>query len=79
MSIDMVTSVFAEFVEASDELDFADDEYGYNDLADFAYAKVERCTQWYDGITGEPWVTLHTNQGSYEMPAEHKVKKRIIE
>lgn len=79
MSIDTVRNVFAEDVEPSDELDFAEDEYGYNDLADFAYATVERRTEWYDGKTGEPWVTLHTDQGSYEMPAAHLVKKKVVD
>jgi len=79
VSIDLVKSIFAEDVDPSDELDFSDDEYCYNDLADFAFATVQRRTEWYDGATGEPWITLHTDQGSYEMPADHLVKKKIIE
>jgi hypothetical protein len=79
MSIDMVRSVYAEDVEPGDQLDFAEDEYGWNENADQAYATVNRCTEWYDGTTGEPWVTLYTSQGDYEMPASHFVKKKVEE
>jgi hypothetical protein len=75
----MVKPVYAEDVEPDTELDFAEDEYGWNDKADQAYAVVLRRTEWYDGATGEPWVTLHTDQGSFDMPASHLVKMKVVE
>lgn len=79
MSVDLVKTIYAEDVNVGDELDFAEDEYCWNDLADSAYATISRRTEWYNGHTGEPWVTLITSQGDFEMPAAHQVKKRVIE
>lgn len=75
----MCKSVYAEDVEAGDELDFSMDDFCYNDLADQSYALLERKTDWWSGENGEPWVTLHTDQGTFDMPADHKVMRKVQE
>jgi hypothetical protein len=77
--IDLTKTAYAEDIEPDDELDFSQDELCYTDAADQNYATVERKTDWWDGSTGEPWCTLHTNQGSFDVPADHRVRMRVQE
>jgi hypothetical protein len=77
--ITLTKSAYAEDVEPGDELDFSMDELCYNDDADAAYARVERKTDWWDGTTGAPWCTLYTDQGEYDVPAEHRVSRKVQE
>lgn len=79
MSIDLCREVFADVIDDGDELDFEDDEYADNENAMYGFAKVEHKTEWYDGETGHPWVTLYTSQGRFEMPAGHLVKLKVVE
>jgi hypothetical protein len=77
VSIDTTKTILAEDVEAGFELDLDGDEYGDNELAVYGYATVERRSDWWDGQSGEPMVTLYTTQGEFEMPAGHTVKIRV--
>ncbi len=77
MSIDMVKPIYAEDVEVGDQLDFADDEYGWNDEADFGFAEVLSKKDWYAKELDELYVTLITDQGTFDMPAAHRVKRKI--
>jgi len=79
MSINICKDVLAEDIEPDFELDLDGDEYGDNEFAIFGYAVVLRRTEWYDANTGEPWVTLYTSQGDFEMPAGHAVKVKVEE
>lgn len=79
MSVDMCKSTYAEDVEPGDELDFSMDELCYSDAAEQAYATIERKTDWWDGTTGEPWVTLFTTQGQFDVPADHRVMRKVEE
>lgn len=79
MSVDTCKRIYAEDIEVGDQLDFSMDEYGYNDAAEAAYASVERKTDWWAGETGEPWVTLYTDQGRFDMPADHHVMRKVQE
>ena len=76
--IDVVKEIRAVEVELGDELDFDGDEYGDNESAIFGYAVVEKAKEWYDE-DNDPWVTLGTTQGEFDMPAGHLVKLRIVE
>lgn len=79
MSVDLCKDTFAEWVEPGDQLDFAQDEWGYNDAADAGYATVDRKTDWWDGETGDPWITIYSDQGTFDMPADHVVKRLVVE
>lgn len=75
--ISTTKSIYAEEVDTHDQLDFDGDEYADNDQALYGYAVVERKTEWYDGQTGFPWVSLYTTQGIFDMPAGHLVKLKL--
>lgn len=77
--IDFTKMVYAEDVEPDDELDFSQDELCYNDDAESAYAKVERKIDWWSGEDGEPWCTLYTDQGVFDIPADHRVRIKVQE
>jgi hypothetical protein len=79
VSVDLCKDTLVEWVEPGDQLDFAQDEYGYNDDADASYATVDRKTDWWSGEDGDPWVTLYTSQGIFDMPADHTVKRKVQE
>jgi hypothetical protein len=75
--ITLTRKVVAENIQEGDEVDLDGDEYGDNEKAPSAYALVDSVTEWY--ADGYPWVTLHTDQGSYEMPAGHIVRLKVVE
>lgn len=77
MSIDTVKRVMAEDIEEDDEIDLDGDEYGDNEDAAYNYATVSRITHCWDGVTGDPLVTLHTSQGTFDFPAGHYLKVKI--
>lgn len=77
--IDLTTTIYAEDVEPGAELDFSQDELCYNDDADEQYATVNRKTDWWDAVNGEPWCTLFTTQGDFEVPADHRVRIKVQE
>lgn len=77
MSTDICKKVLAEDVNIGDELDFDGDEYGDNEFAVFGYAKVVGILWWHNYDEEEPWVTLNTTQGEFEMPAGHRVKVKV--
>lgn len=79
MSIDLTKPAYAEDVEPDDELDFSQDEFCYNDDADASYAKVERKTDWWSGDDGAPWCTFVTDQGTFDVPADHRVMRKVQE
>lgn len=72
-----VKPVYVEDIEDGDELDLDGDEYGDNEYAMFGYAKVENKLDFYRD--GDPWVVVSTSQGSFEMPAGHQVKVKVID
>jgi hypothetical protein len=77
--INLTRNTVAEEIEVDDEIDFDGDEYGDNEKAAAEYATVVAVTEWWDGETGYPWITLHTTQGSFEMPAGHNVRLKVVE
>lgn len=77
MSVDTCRSTFAEDIEVGDLLDFSMDELCYNDYAECNYAEVKNKTDWWDAASGEPWCTLYTDQGVFEVPADHKVMLKV--
>jgi hypothetical protein len=79
VSVDLCKDSFAEWIEPGDKLDFAQDEWCYNDDADAAYATVIRKTDWWHGETGDPWITFYTDQGVFDVPADHTVKLKVEE
>lgn len=79
MSTDLCKNTWAEDIEIGDELNLDGDEYGDNEQAIFGYAVVERKTEWWDGSTGFPWITLTTSQGEFEVPSSHVFKVKIEE
>jgi hypothetical protein len=75
----LTKSAYAEDVEPGDQLDFSLDEFCYNDLADESYATLERKTDWWSGDDGQPWCTLFTDQGTFDVPADHRVSRKVQE
>lgn len=75
--INLTRKSVAEEVQVDDEVDFDGDEYGDNEKAAAAYAVVENVSEWYSD--GYPWITLHTDQGSVDMPAGHIVRVKVVE
>ncbi len=73
--IDTVVSVMAEYVEIGNELDLDGDEYCDNEYAIYEYAKVLDIHDWYR--YGDPWITLTTSQGKFDIPAGHTFKVRM--
>lgn len=76
--IDLVKEISAREIEVDDELDLDGDEYGDNEKAINGYALVLAYAEWYDD-DNDPWVTIETTQGSFDMPAGHLVKVKVIE
>jgi hypothetical protein len=74
--VDLCKDRFAEYIEPGDELDFDDDEYADNENASYSFAVVSSVRQWYDAAK-DPWITLVTSQGSFDMPAGHYVKIKV--
>lgn len=79
MSVDMCKTIYAEDIEPGDQLDLSMDELCYSASAEAEYAEVERKTDWWNGESGEPWCTLYTSQGRFEVPADHRVKRKVQE
>lgn len=75
--IDTTKSRYAEDVEVGDELDLDGDEYGDNEKAVYGYALVHRRKDSY--ISGEPCVLLITSQGTFTVPAGHKMKVKVAD
>lgn len=78
MSIDLCRDVAADEIDEGDLLDLEDNEYGDNPKAMYGFALVERKREWYDE-DNFPWVTLYTDQGTFDMPAGHLVKLKVDE
>ncbi len=77
--VDTTKETYAEDIEAGDELDFDNDEYADNEQAMFSFALVLAKHEWYDPGTKDPWVSLETSQGVFDMPAGHLVKLKVTE
>ncbi len=77
MSIDICREIHADEIEVGDEVDFEDNEYAETAESIYGFATVNSVVEWYDDES-YPWVTLHTSQGSFDMPAGTLVKLRVI-
>lgn len=78
MSIDLCKDLVAEDIDIDDEIDLDEDEYGDNPQAMSKFALVLQRKDWYDS-ENYPWVTLRTDQGSFDFPAGHLIKVKVIE
>lgn len=78
MSIDTTRNVRAIHIEIGDDIDLADDEYGDNEMAIFGFAEVDNVWESRDE-DGDLRVFISTSQGTYEFPAGHWIKRRVME
>ena len=78
MSIDTTRRVRVIHIDVGDKVDLADDEYGDNENAMFAFAEVEEISEWRDE-DGDTWINLHTDQGEYGFPAWYEVKRKVVD
>jgi hypothetical protein len=78
LSIDTTRNVRAIRIEVGDELDLADDEYGDNEMAIFMFATVEEISEYRDEDS-DLWLKIDTTQGTYDFPAGHWIKVKVME
>jgi hypothetical protein len=77
MSVDICVDRHAYEINPGDEIDLANDEYGENEAAYEHYAVVLKVSDDWPDDDGDLWVTIKTDQGTFNFPSYHYIKLKV--